>query len=82
MWQLSSDCVIATVHVILQDDLKFTDVAQKLKKIFHANGIHSTTIQPEFSTPKRTDLAELDKSNHTSLSEGEPKHYSTSSDST
>ena len=50
VWQLSGNCVIATVHIVIRDDCNFTQVAQELKKIFHEVDVHSTTIQPEFRT--------------------------------
>ncbi|XP_077973313.1 uncharacterized protein LOC120338028 isoform X2 [Styela clava] len=57
VWQLSGNCVIATVHVILVDGCNFVEIAKKLKQIFHEVDIHATTIQPEFAIQKNTKQA-------------------------
>lgn len=48
IWQLSTKCIIATIHIVMRQGDNFIATAQTLKKIFHDVGIHSTTIQPEF----------------------------------
>ncbi|XP_033124362.1 zinc transporter 1-like [Anneissia japonica] len=50
VWQLSGDVVIATAHVVFDgnDVSEYMKKAEMLRQMFHRNGIHSTTIQPEF----------------------------------
>ncbi len=51
VWQLSGERVIATVHIILHDDVStdqgVTDVIKAAKNAFHTAGVHAVTIQPE-----------------------------------
>ncbi|XP_071956567.1 proton-coupled zinc antiporter SLC30A1-like [Antedon mediterranea] len=49
VWQLSGDVLMASVHLSLDDNVKeYMRIAEILRRIFHQNGIHSYTIQPEF----------------------------------
>lgn len=54
VWQLSGNKLIASVHVPMQvgNVREFEAIAIKMKKVFHKNGIHSCTIQPEFGEAK------------------------------
>ncbi|KAG6911907.1 hypothetical protein DXG01_000154 [Tephrocybe rancida] len=49
VWQLSESKVIASVHVLASRDHDFMPVAVKIRKALHDHGIHSSTIQPEYS---------------------------------
>ena len=49
VWQLVDGMVIASIHVKVQDGCDFGEIAGKIKKVFHRQGIHSTAIQPEFA---------------------------------
>ncbi|KAK5584611.1 hypothetical protein RB653_006225 [Dictyostelium firmibasis] len=51
VWQLVDGMTIASVHVGIAKGKDFQVIASKLKKIFHKEGIHSTSIQPEFLQP-------------------------------
>eukprot|EP01132_Coremiostelium_polycephalum_P006169 gene6169-7683_t len=48
VWQLVDGMVIASVHVGVEEGSDFPSIASEIKRIFHHQGIHSTSIQPEF----------------------------------
>eukprot|EP01112_Ceratiomyxa_fruticulosa_P019293 TRINITY_DN6298_c0_g1_i4.p1 TRINITY_DN6298_c0_g1~~TRINITY_DN6298_c0_g1_i4.p1 ORF type:complete len:325 (-),score=75.08 TRINITY_DN6298_c0_g1_i4:102-1076(-) len=48
VWQLVDKMTIASVHLIVEEGTNLTDISAQVRLIFHENGIHSTTIQPEF----------------------------------
>ncbi|XP_066562679.1 zinc transporter 1a [Amia ocellicauda] len=62
IWQLAGSRIIATAHIKCQDPASYMDVAKRIKDFFHDEGIHATTIQPEFATvnsESRISLCEL-----------------------
>ncbi|XP_029449120.1 zinc transporter 1 isoform X2 [Rhinatrema bivittatum] len=50
VWQLAGSKIIATAHIKCHDPATYMDVAKRIKDFFHNEGIHATTIQPEFSS--------------------------------
>ncbi|KAF2362757.1 Cation efflux protein [Trinorchestia longiramus] len=48
VWQLAGDRIIASAHIRCRNLQDYMVLAEKVKKMFHEEGIHSTTIQPEF----------------------------------
>lgn len=48
VWQLSEKTVVASVHVLVSRDSDYMAVAEKIRQVLHDNGVHSSTIQPEF----------------------------------
>lgn len=48
VWQLSGNRIIATAHIRCSSLLEYERIAEQVKSFFHKEGIHSTTIQPEF----------------------------------
>lgn len=50
IWQLAGSRIIATAHIKCHDPTSYMDVAKRIKDFFHNEGIHATTIQPEFVT--------------------------------
>ncbi|ORY05640.1 cation efflux protein [Basidiobolus meristosporus CBS 931.73] len=48
VWQLSDIKTIASVHIHVSDSDIYMNVANSVKDLLHAYGIHSVTIQPEF----------------------------------
>merc|ERR1719483_1107300 len=48
IWQLAGDRIIASAHIRCLNLDQYMQVAEKVKEFFHNEGIHSTTIQPEF----------------------------------
>merc|ERR1719308_61629 len=48
IWQLAGDRIIASAHIRCLNLSEYMKVAENIKEFFHNNGIHSTTIQPEF----------------------------------
>ncbi|XP_030051934.1 proton-coupled zinc antiporter SLC30A1 [Microcaecilia unicolor] len=50
VWQLAGRKIIATAHIKCRDPASYMDVAKRIKGFFHNEGIHATTIQPEFSS--------------------------------
>ncbi|KAL6477918.1 hypothetical protein MHYP_G00137530 [Metynnis hypsauchen] len=50
IWQLAGSRIIATAHVKCPDPTSYMDIAKRIKSFFHDEGIHATTVQPEFSS--------------------------------
>ena len=48
VWQLAGNRIIASAHITCQNLQDYMRVAEDVKTFFHNEGIHSTTIQPEF----------------------------------
>lgn len=48
VWQLAGERIIASAHIRCRNISDYMDIAEKVKEFFHNEGIHSTTIQPEF----------------------------------
>ncbi|KAL2098886.1 hypothetical protein ACEWY4_005366 [Coilia grayii] len=48
VWQLAGSRIIATAHIKCHDPDAYMDIAKRVKGMFHDEGIHATTIQPEF----------------------------------
>lgn len=48
VWQLAGDRIIASAHIRCRNLADYMQIAEKVKEFFHNEGIHSTTIQPEF----------------------------------
>lgn len=62
IWQLAGSRIIATAHIKCHDPTSYMEVAKRIKDFFHDEGIHATTIQPEFVTfnsESRDPLCEL-----------------------
>ncbi|RKF60937.1 Zinc/cadmium resistance protein [Erysiphe neolycopersici] len=57
IWQLSDTQFIASMHIHFDFSIsetggeKYMDAARAVRKCLHLHGIHSVTIQPEFSSP-------------------------------
>ncbi|NWW75761.1 ZNT10 protein, partial [Climacteris rufus] len=56
VWELASRKNIATLHIKCQTPTDYQDAAYKIRKIFHEAGVHSVTIQPEYTDPKTSQL--------------------------
>ncbi|XP_076024163.1 zinc transporter 1a [Genypterus blacodes] len=50
IWRLAGSRIIATAHIKCHDPTSYMEVAKRIKDCFHDEGIHATTIQPEFVT--------------------------------
>lgn len=48
VWQLSDLKLVASVHIRISRCCSFMVVGTGVKEVFHAAGVHSVTIQPEF----------------------------------
>ena len=48
IWQLAGNRIIASAHITCHNLRDYMRVAEEVKTFFHNEGIHSTTIQPEF----------------------------------
>ncbi|XP_013999456.1 zinc transporter 1a [Salmo salar] len=59
IWQLAGSRIIATAHIKCHDPTSYMDVAKRIKDFFHDEGIHATTIQPEFVTINSESSASL-----------------------
>ncbi|XP_068609873.1 zinc transporter 1a [Brachionichthys hirsutus] len=62
IWQLAGSRIIATAHIKCHDPAAYMEVAKRIKDFFHDEGIHATTVQPEFvtfSSESRDSLCEL-----------------------
>ncbi|KAK6470606.1 hypothetical protein HHUSO_G30863 [Huso huso] len=49
VWQLSESYTVASVHVHCSSVVSFPDLAVEIKELFRSVGVHSSTVQPEFS---------------------------------
>ncbi|UJR37922.1 hypothetical protein I4U23_030608 [Adineta vaga] len=52
VWQLSGSKIIASAHIRCHNLSEYMNIAEQVKDFFHKEGIHSTTIQPEFFDPE------------------------------
>jgi solute carrier family 30 (zinc transporter), member 1 len=48
VWQLSDLKLVASAHIRVSRCCSFMAVGCQIKEVFHAAGIHSVTVQPEF----------------------------------
>ncbi|OQV24842.1 putative Zinc transporter 1 [Hypsibius exemplaris] len=48
IWQLAGNRIVASAHIWCANYQEYKRVANRIKNFFHDEGIHSTTIQPEF----------------------------------
>ena len=48
VWQLAGNRIIASAHIRCLNLRDYMRIAEEVKCFFHDEGIHSTTIQPEF----------------------------------
>ena len=49
VWQLTATRIIATTHIRCRNPSDYIAIAVRVKQLFHDEGIHSTTVQPEFA---------------------------------
>ncbi|XP_008941272.1 PREDICTED: zinc transporter 10, partial [Merops nubicus] len=56
VWELAGGKNIATLHIKCQNPTDYQDAAYKIRKVFHEAGIHSVTIQPEYTDRKTSQL--------------------------
>lgn len=49
IWQLTGEKIVATVHVQCANAETYLRLVQKIRETLHDEGIHSFTVQPEFS---------------------------------
>ncbi|PTU23552.1 hypothetical protein P175DRAFT_0177250 [Aspergillus ochraceoroseus IBT 24754] len=51
IWRLNQQKALASAHLVVSDDLvgDFMQTAKIINECFHAYGIHSTTLQPEYA---------------------------------
>jgi zinc transporter 1 len=54
VWQLSETTTVASVHVLIEPDKDYMEVASNIRQELHSHGIHSVTIQPEFYNGSET----------------------------
>lgn len=57
IWRLTGEKFIASAHVRRRSLVDYMPVADKVKRFFHAMGIHSTTIQYEYENNDRQTLS-------------------------
>ncbi|XP_070563706.1 proton-coupled zinc antiporter SLC30A1-like [Ptychodera flava] len=48
VWRLAGNKIIASAHIRCRNLTDYMKIAGQVKEFFHNEGIHSTTIQPEF----------------------------------
>ena len=53
VWQLAGNRIIASAHIRCLNIRDYMRIAEEVKSFFHNEGIHSTTIQPEFVEASR-----------------------------
>lgn len=47
-WSLTNSKKVASLHVVMYDDVSFPAICDQVKLLLHKAGIHATTVQPEF----------------------------------
>jgi len=60
VWQLAGDRIIASAHIRCRNLSDYMKIAEQVKEFFHNEGIHSTTIQPEFTEMPDESASETD----------------------
>ncbi|KAJ5157721.1 Zinc/cadmium resistance protein [Penicillium canariense] len=61
VWQLSDTKIVASIHIQVDTEIKgegserYMRLARQVRRCLHAYGIHSSTIQPEFSPDSDTE---------------------------
>jgi len=60
VWQLAGDRIIASAHIRCRNLSDYMKIAEEVKEFFHNEGIHSTTIQPEFTELPDDSASETD----------------------
>ncbi|EED13347.1 zinc/cadmium resistance protein [Talaromyces stipitatus ATCC 10500] len=61
VWQLSDTKLVASIHIQVGSEIKdegsdsYMDIAKEIRRCLHAYGIHSSTIQPEFTPDTDTE---------------------------
>lgn len=48
VWQLAGNRIVLSAHITCSNLREYMTIAAVVKELFHKEGIHSTTIQPEF----------------------------------
>jgi len=48
VWQLTATRIVGTIHIRCRSASDFAMIAVRVKQVFHDEGIHSVTVQPEF----------------------------------
>jgi zinc transporter 1 len=61
IWQLSETKIIASVHINASREVEFMSIASDIGRILHQQGIHSSTIQPEYHPVRDAILEERPK---------------------
>lgn len=56
VWLLVDSTSIASLHVLLNSSVKFSDVCRKIGAVMHKYKIHSSTVQPEFLEEEVRDI--------------------------
>lgn len=56
VWQLSETKIVASVHILSERRHDFMHIADNIRRALHHLGIHSCTIQPEY-TPSGASIA-------------------------
>eukprot|EP00794_Sanderia_malayensis_P007272 gene7272-8083_t len=55
VWQLAGSKIVASLHLQLPSRDDYMGMSERIKIFFHDEGIHSTTIQPEFLEERSVD---------------------------
>ncbi|XP_061482426.1 calcium/manganese antiporter SLC30A10 [Rhineura floridana] len=56
VWELVSGKNIATLHVKCHTTSDYLDASYKMREVFHEAGVHSVTIQPEYTDHKSPEV--------------------------
>ncbi|XP_054849801.1 zinc transporter 10 [Eublepharis macularius] len=56
VWELVSGKNIATLHIKCHTSSDYQDASYKMREVFHEAGVHSVTIQPEYTDHKSPEL--------------------------
>jgi len=58
VWQLTDGMIVSSAHIAVEEGVEWPVIVRHIRGILHENGIHSSTIQPEF-VPKNKKLSDF-----------------------
>eukprot|EP01122_Echinamoeba_exundans_P001151 TRINITY_DN1111_c0_g1_i1.p1 TRINITY_DN1111_c0_g1~~TRINITY_DN1111_c0_g1_i1.p1 ORF type:complete len:303 (+),score=27.66 TRINITY_DN1111_c0_g1_i1:497-1405(+) len=49
-WSLDESRIVASVHIVCTNMSAFKKISKRVRKVLHANGVHASSVQPEFTS--------------------------------
>lgn len=80
IWSLSELKLVASVHVLIENQDKFATISRQIRKCLHHYGIHSSTIQPEVLLEEQVNILRAKSLINSAVSSAHPSPMVTSGD--